>query len=78
MLNFASGVARPVHEVLHRLLANSRTKIDVTPDPARQRPSDLPISVGDATLARQTLSWAPRRPFEETLRDVLDYYRSLG
>ena len=35
------------------------------------RPTDIPVACGDAALARSLLGWAPRRTWEETLRDVL-------
>jgi len=49
--------------------------ISVQEDPARLRPSDVPVLRGDATKAFQAVGWRPTIPFEQTLRDILDYWR---
>ncbi len=73
--NICSGVAHPIKEVLDMLLALTQTKIEVRPDPARRRPSDVPVLQGDNTKFVQATGWAPSIPFEQTLRDILDYWR---
>ena len=44
--------------------------------PTRFRPSDIPLSVGDAIRARNLLGWAPQIPWGQTLTDVLDDWHS--
>ncbi len=73
--NVASGVARPVRSILEGLLANTQCKVRVEIDRARLRPSDTPRQVGDAAKLRAATGWHPVIPFEQTLRDVLDYER---
>ena len=75
VINLASGNARTIRDILESLLRLSTTKIEVRPDPHRQRSNDIPSIVGDATLARKLLGWWPNRPFDKTLLDVLDYFR---
>ncbi len=53
----------------------TKIRVDVKQDPTRLRPSDVPVLVGDSSKFRQQTGWAPRIPFERTLRDVLDYWR---
>lgn len=72
VLNVASGIPRRIGEVLDRLIGLSGLAVRIETDPARLRPSDIPIAVGDATRARALLGWAPRIPWDQTLRDVLD------
>jgi GDP-4-dehydro-6-deoxy-D-mannose reductase len=72
IFNIASGVARPISKILNRLLSLSTTKIAVERDPARERPGDLPVVVGDAGRIRKQLEWAPKRDFLATIDDVLD------
>lgn len=72
--NLASGRARPVREVLDRLISLSGLDIDVAADPARMRVNDIPVACGDASSARRVFGWAPRIDFDMTLRDVLDYW----
>lgn len=72
VLNIASGIPRRVSEILDLLRDLSRVPVAVEPDPARMRPSDLPIIIGDARKARELLDWVPRYDFQQTLVDVLD------
>jgi GDP-4-dehydro-6-deoxy-D-mannose reductase len=74
--NLASGRAWAIQEILDFLLRESRVSpILVKQDPARLRPSDVPVLVGDATKAREAVDWHPQIPFEQTLMDLLDYWR---
>jgi len=73
--NICSGVARSVQEVLDTLLGLSTTKISVQEDPARLRPSDAPVLLGDCAKFKLETGWEPQIPFEQTMRDLLDYWR---
>jgi len=74
--NLASGRAWVIQEILDFLLGESSARaIVVKEDSARLRPSDVPVLVGDATKARKAVGWAPEIPFEQTLRDLLAYWR---
>jgi GDP-4-dehydro-6-deoxy-D-mannose reductase len=74
--NLASGRAWAIQEILDFLLGESRVRsIAVKEDPARLRPSDVPVLVGDAAKAGKAVGWAPEIPFERTLRDLLGYWR---
>ena len=75
VLNLASGTSRQVGDALRELLALARVPVSVESDPALMRPSDINTAAGDASLARKLLGWAPRIPWEQTLRDVLDDWR---
>ena len=75
VLNVASGIPRRIGDLLDALLALSTATIRVEPDPARMRPSDLPIAIGDPSRAAALLGWEPRIPLERTLADVLDAWR---
>jgi GDP-4-dehydro-6-deoxy-D-mannose reductase len=61
--------------MLDRLLALSRVEVKVEVDPDRLRPSDVEILIGDSSKFRADTGWEPRIPFEQTLRDLLDYWR---
>lgn len=73
--NVASGVARSVRSILDGLLAHADRPIAVEVDPARLRPSDTPRQQGDAGKLRAATGWQPVIPFEQSLKDVLDYER---
>lgn len=74
--NLCSGRGWAIQEILDALLAESRVKpIAVQEDPARLRPSDVPVLIGDASKIERETGWRPRIPFEQTLRDLLEYWR---
>jgi GDP-4-dehydro-6-deoxy-D-mannose reductase len=74
--NVCSGRAISVRELLDRLIARARVPVTVKVDPARYRPNDTPLLLGDPRRLRNELGWAPEIPLEQTLDDLLDYWRS--
>jgi GDP-4-dehydro-6-deoxy-D-mannose reductase len=74
--NVASGTARPVSELLEMLLSFSEAAIGVERDPDRQRPSDIPVVMGDCSRLWSDTGWEPLIPLERTLLDTLDYWRA--
>ena len=73
--NIASGRGITIREILDRLLALSTVEVRVETDPARLRPSDVEVLLGDASKFRAATGWEPRIPLEQTLADSLDYWR---
>ena len=73
--NIGSGSTWRIGDVLDQLLALSNVKIEVKQVPSRLRPSDVPILHCDATKFKTQTDWKPEIPFEQTLRDMLDYWR---
>jgi len=75
--NLASGKSWAIQAVLDFLLARSTTKsIAVKTDPARLRPSDVMVLEGDATKIANAVGWKTEIPFEQTLTELLDYWRA--
>lgn len=74
--NVCSGQATAIRDVLDLLLARARVPIAVRTDPARFRPLDQPVVLGDNRRIRTELGWAPAIPLEQTLDDVLAYWRA--
>jgi GDP-4-dehydro-6-deoxy-D-mannose reductase len=74
--NIASGKTYPIQEVLDRLLSMTDVKISVEQDSTRLRPSDVPILLGDYSKFHAATGWKPTIPFEQTLKDILDYWRA--
>ena len=73
--NLASGKGITVRAMLDMLLASSRIAVRVETDPARLRPSDVEVLIGDYSKFHADTGWEPRIPFERTLGDLLDYWR---
>jgi GDP-4-dehydro-6-deoxy-D-mannose reductase len=44
-------------------------------DPSRLRPSDNPVIAGDRSRITAEAGWTPRIPIEQTLGDLLKYWR---
>jgi GDP-4-dehydro-6-deoxy-D-mannose reductase len=75
--NIASGIARTMRMVLDALLQRARVPVATEVDPARLRPHDDLVLVGDATRLRSETGWEPQVPFDRTLDDLFDYWRSI-
>lgn len=73
--NVATGKGYTIRQVLDILLDLAKVKVEVRQDPARMRPSDVELLIGDSTRLRQVTDWEPRYRFEQTLKDLLEYWR---
>jgi GDP-4-dehydro-6-deoxy-D-mannose reductase len=73
--NIATGRGIRMREMLDQLLAQSSAKVRIEVDPDRLRPSDVEILIGDSSKFRADTGWEPRIPFEQTLGDLLAYWR---
>ncbi len=74
--NICSGKTWKIEKVLEFLLSLSTKKdIKVEQDPARMRPSDVPILRGDCSEFNKATGWEPKIPFEKTMEDLLNYWR---
>jgi GDP-4-dehydro-6-deoxy-D-mannose reductase len=73
--NVCSGRAYSIREILGMLLEMSRAKIEVRVEPTKVRPLDIPVLVGDCSRLRMLTGWEPRIPLDQTLRDVLEWWR---
>jgi GDP-4-dehydro-6-deoxy-D-mannose reductase len=74
--NLCRGVGVAMRDVLDILVANAHVDIEVTVDPDRLRPADLPALVGDPGRADAELGWRTEIPLDRTLADLLDWWRA--
>jgi GDP-4-dehydro-6-deoxy-D-mannose reductase len=75
--NICSGRGFAIKDVLTLLLSMSvRKEIKVETDPFRLRPSDVPVLIGDSAKFVAVTGWKPKIPFEQTVKDSLDYWRA--
>jgi GDP-4-dehydro-6-deoxy-D-mannose reductase len=68
-------VARSIRWILETLLSFTDAEVRIEVDPALYRPADVPVIYGSAEKFRCRTGWEPRIPFEETLRETLEYWR---
>jgi len=73
--NICSGRAISIESLLNRLLSLSKVKVDIIEDKDRMRPSDVPLLLGDCTLFQNTTGWERSYSLDDTLEDLLDYWR---
>lgn len=78
LYNVSSGVARVMRSVLDALAARARVEVLIEPDPALMRPNDTPLVLGDSTKLRRDTGWRPEIPFDQTLDDLLNYWRRIA
>jgi GDP-4-dehydro-6-deoxy-D-mannose reductase len=74
--NVCSGKARKVADVLAYLCEISGVDIDVVIDPDKFRPMDDNYVVGDPSKVRTTTRWQAQIPWQDTLRDLLDFWKA--
>ncbi len=73
--NVGSGQSHAIQELLDTLLGFSQVPIQVVQDPNRMRPSEVPVIVCDATRIHARTGWRTGIPFEQSLLDILDFWR---
>lgn len=73
--NVGAGEAHSIQSLLDILLGYTSATVKVEPDPARMRPSDVPVIYADNSKLRTKTGWTPTCKFEDSLRQVLDYWR---
>jgi GDP-4-dehydro-6-deoxy-D-mannose reductase len=75
--NIGSGKGHTIQSLLDAFLSSSNVPVEVREDPTRMRPSDIPVLVCDASRFRERTGWVPEISFEQTLQDILDYWREI-
>jgi GDP-4-dehydro-6-deoxy-D-mannose reductase len=74
--NLGTGRDIPLSRMLDILRALARRPIDVRIDSARVRPVDQPRLLADASKLKAATRWEPSYTIEQTLADMLDFWRS--
>ena len=65
-----------VGDTLDTLLSfSTRKDIKVEIDPERLRPIDADLQIPNTAKFTAHTGWAPEIPYEQTMRDLLDYWR---
>lgn len=68
-----------IKECLEKMISLSkmRDKIRYKVDPKRVRPTELRLLIGDCTKFKKLTGWEPKISFEQTLKDILGYWREF-
>lgn len=73
--NVCSNRGTSIRHVLDMLLEHSEVDVEVEVDPNRLRAADIPCLVGDHSRFSDATDWQPEIPLENTLGDLLDWWR---
>ncbi len=71
------GKAYQIKSLMNRLLKMANVEIKTEIDPKLARPTEVPILKGDPSKAEKELGYKRKYSIDDTLRDCLEYYRSL-
>ncbi len=72
--NICSGRGYRIAEIPEILREISGVDFRIEQDPARLRPSDVPILIGDSSKFRRQTGWEPEIPFRKTMEDLYNYW----
>jgi len=73
--NVCSGTSVSIKAIAEKLLALSTISMELVVDPDLLRPIDLPDLRGNPEKIRRDTGWAPKLSLEQTLSDLLEYWR---
>jgi GDP-4-dehydro-6-deoxy-D-mannose reductase len=73
--NICTGRGISIAHLLDLFIKQARVSVHVEPDPARMRPIDEPVKVGDPARL-QALGWSADTALEDTAADILAYWRA--
>ena len=73
--NIGSGNVVKVKDILEKLVSLSNKEIKIEIDKEKFRPVDVPIVQCDNAKIRKDTEWIPEISIDETLKDVLEYWR---
>lgn len=73
--NLCSGVGVKIHDIIEKVATYvGLENFQIVKDSRLSRQFDIPILIGDNTKAKNELGWQPRISFEQTLKDMIEYY----
>ncbi len=75
--NLGSGRPRSIQQILDTLISLSRTSIRLEMDQEKFRPLDAPVIVADCGRVRKKFGLQAQIPLEQTLEEVLEYWRRM-
>lgn len=76
LYNVCSGTPVAVKDLMELFIQHARVPIRVEQDPARFRPNDTPLLLGDRTRLTTDTGWTPATPLDQTVEDLIAYWRN--
>src|SRR6185369_10143847 len=75
--NIGTGVSYKIGDILDMLIAMAHLKIEIQSEESLFRPSDIPELRCDASKFKTATGWEPTIKLEQTLQDMLAYWRQI-
>ena len=75
--NVCSGKDIEISQLAQALLKASECDVNLSPDPALQRPSDIPVLRGDNSKIKSQTGWEPIVEFVQTVEDIIESANTL-
>jgi GDP-4-dehydro-6-deoxy-D-mannose reductase len=66
-----SGRSVAIHQILTTMIELAQVEVEIEPDLARMRPSDVPCLYGSYAKIEQDTGWQPQIPLRQSLADAL-------
>lgn len=76
--NVASGGSWRIADLVEKFRAHARMPFEVTIDPKRLRPSDVPMAAGSAARLEQATGWKPTIGVDAIVEALLAHWRAAG
>jgi len=73
--NVCSGSPISIQMLLEKLIDLSRVDIKIVQDEDKKRALDVSYQAGDSEKLRRQTGWKPEIPLDNSLQDILDYWR---
>jgi GDP-4-dehydro-6-deoxy-D-mannose reductase len=73
--NIGRGSCIAIRDMLDILLSHTSSAIEIEQDPSRLRPSDVRLLWANVDKFKAATDWDPVIPFDQTMADLLDYWR---
>jgi GDP-4-dehydro-6-deoxy-D-mannose reductase len=74
--NICSGKLYSLESILQLLLSFSSQSIEIRVDSQKLRKTEISVLLGDNRKIKSELLWEPAIPMEQSLRELLDFWRS--
>jgi GDP-4-dehydro-6-deoxy-D-mannose reductase len=75
--NLGRGEGTKIADALEYLRSQAQREVPVRVDSARVRPVDQPLLIADSSKLRSSVGWEPCYTIEQTLTDMLEFYRNM-
>jgi GDP-4-dehydro-6-deoxy-D-mannose reductase len=73
--NVSSGTSVTIKDLVALFIGRAKVPIRVEQDPGKFRPVDTAFLLGDHSRLTSDTGWSPVIPFEQTVEDLLTYWR---